>query len=198
MAGQLCKIRVLKKGAGRQIQQPRGDHTSTTPNLRDVLQIQVVLIVVGVAQRRSLRVDCALGLLADVSATQNSETLRVCRHNSVFHSVVNHLDEMTRAIWAAVQVALFGRTVDLVPAGGARNIAYSRSEGSENWIELLDDLGLAPNHHAVTSLQPPNASPGSDVDVVDLLGSELLCPPEIIDVIRVAAVNEAVPRLKMR
>jgi hypothetical protein len=61
------------------------------------------------------------------------------------------LDEMTGAVWAAVQVALLGRTVDLLPAGGARNIANSRSEGSEDRIEPLDDLGLATNHHAVTS-----------------------------------------------
>jgi hypothetical protein len=101
-----------------------------------------------------------------------------------------------------VQVALFGRTIDLVPAdvlpaGGARNIAYSRSEGSKNWIEPLDDLDLAPNHHAVTSFQTPNSSAGSYIDVVDLLGSELFCTPEIIDVIRVAPVNEDVPRLEM-
>jgi hypothetical protein len=103
-----------------------------------------------------------------------------------------------RAIWTAVQVALFGRTVDLFPAGGARSSAYSRSEGSENWIEPLDDLGLASNHHAVTALQTPNPSAGSHIDVVDLLGRELLCTPEIIDVIRVAPVNEDVPHLKMR
>ena len=102
-----------------------------------------------------------------------------------------------------MQVALFGRTIDrlkadLLPAGGARSRAYPRSEGSENWIEPLDDLGLAPNHHAVTSLQTPNSSAGSHIDVMDLLGSELLCTPEIIDIIRVAAVNEDVPRLEMR
>jgi len=33
---------------------------------------------------------------------------------------------------------------------------------------------------------------------VDLLGGKLLCTPQIVDVIRVAAVNENVPRLEMR
>jgi len=33
---------------------------------------------------------------------------------------------------------------------------------------------------------------------MDLLGSELLCTPEIIDIIRVAPVNEGVPYLEMR
>jgi hypothetical protein len=51
---------------------------------------------------------------------------------------------MAGAIWAAVQETLFGRTVDLVPPDGARNIAYSRSEGGENWIEPLDDLVSPP------------------------------------------------------
>src|SRR5258708_39694469 len=198
MTGKLRKIWVLNEGVGCQIQQPRGDDTSPTPNLGDVSQMEGVVIVLGVAQWRSFRIGCAVCLFADVSLTQNRQTLGVCRHNSVFHSVVDHLDEMTGATWAAVQVALFGGTPDLVPADGARNIAYSRSEGGENWIEPLDDLGLTPNHHAVTSLQTPNSSAGSDIDVVDLLGSELPCTPEIIDVIRIPTVNEDVSRLEMR
>src|SRR5882762_9361664 len=103
---------------------------------------------------------------------------------------MHHLDEMTGAVWAAVQVALLGRTVDLLPANGARNIADSRSEGDEDRIEPLDDLRLAANHHAVTSLQTPNPSTGSHIDVVDLLGRQFLCTPQIIDVIRVTSVNE--------
>src|SRR4029077_14436787 len=98
-------------------------------------------------------------------------------------SVVDHLYEMTGAIWAAVQVALFGRTVDFVPAWGAGYIAYPRGERSKNWIEPLDGLDLAPNHHAVTPLQPPYTSAGSHINVVDLLQGKLLCTPKIIDVI---------------
>jgi hypothetical protein len=38
---------------------------------------------------------------------------------------------------------------------------------------------------------------GSHIDVVDLLESELLCPPKIIYVIRVAPVNKDVSLLEM-
>jgi hypothetical protein len=49
-----------------------------------------------------------------------------------------------------VQVALFGGLINLVaPPRGGWNVTHSRSEGSENWVEPLDDLGLAPNHHAI-------------------------------------------------
>jgi hypothetical protein len=48
-----------------------------------------------------------------------------------------------------VQVALFGGLINLVVPRGGRNVTHSRSEGSENWVEPLDDLGLAPNHHAI-------------------------------------------------
>src|SRR5258708_39504524 len=71
MTGKLRKIRVLKEGSGCQVEQPRGDHTSTTPNLRNVPQIHVVLIVLGVTQWRSFRVGCAVCSFADISATQN-------------------------------------------------------------------------------------------------------------------------------
>ncbi len=47
-------------------------------------------------------------------------------------------------------------------------------------------------------LQTPDPSTGSHVDVVDLLGRQLLCTPQIIDVIRVSSVNEDVPSLEMR
>src|SRR5205814_5714251 len=120
--------------------------------LRDVSEIHVVMIVLGIAQWRSFRVGRFACLFAGISLTQNRDSLRVCRHDAILDSVVHHLDEMTTAVWAAVQVALLGRTVDLLPAGGARNIANSRSEGAEDRIEPLDDLGLATNHHAVTKL----------------------------------------------
>src|ERR1700736_1843092 len=102
---------------------------------------------------------------------ENRETFRVRRHDAILDSVVDHLDKVAGAVWAAVQVALFGGPINLVAPRGARNVAYSRSEGSENWVEPLDDLRLAPNHHAITSLQTPNSSAGSHIDVVDLLRS---------------------------
>ena len=54
---ELRQIRALQKRHRRQVQQPRGDHAAAAPDLGDVGQIQVVLIVFGVAQRSSLGID---------------------------------------------------------------------------------------------------------------------------------------------
>src|SRR5208282_4181211 len=44
-AGKLRKTRVSKESARCQIEQPRGDYATSTPNLRDVWQVHVELIV---------------------------------------------------------------------------------------------------------------------------------------------------------
>src|SRR5579864_1347942 len=196
--GKFRKIRILQEGRGGQIQQPRGDHTSPTPDLRDVSQIHIVLIVLRIAQWCSFRVGGAVRSYADVRAAQNREPFSVRCHDSVFYSVVDHLDEMSSAVRAAVQIALFGGAVDLFPPTGARSSGDSRGKRSENRIKPLDDLGLASNHHAVSSLQPPHSSAGSDIHIVDLLRGELLCAAEIINIIGVAAVDKHVAGFEMR
>ena len=55
-----------KRGC-RQVQQPRGDHAAAPPHFGDVAQIEIVLVVLGIAQRRRLGVDrraCCLPMLA--------------------------------------------------------------------------------------------------------------------------------------
>ena len=83
--------------------------------------------MLGVAQWCSFCIGRAVSLFADVSATQNRKPLRVCRHDAVLDSIVDHLDEIAGAIWAALQVTLFGHTVDLVPADGY--VARTAAEG---------------------------------------------------------------------
>ena len=154
--------------------------------------------MLGVTQRRGFRVGCDVCLLAHVGRAQDSQSLRVGRHDSVLHSVVHHLDEVAGAIWPAVKVALLSGALDLVPAGGARNVAHSGGERGEDWVETLDHLALATDHHAVTPFQAPHTSAGAHIHIVDLSGSELLCPPDIVHVIRIASVDENVSRLKVR
>src|SRR5208283_2796880 len=160
--------------------------------------IQVVLVVFWIAQWRGFGIGCAICALADVGGAQNRQPLRIRRHNSVLHSVVYHLDEVAGAVWSAVQVALLSRTFGLVPTYRSRNVAHPGSERGENWIEPLDDLVLSANHHAVPSLQTPDTSTGAHIHIVDFLGSELLCSPDIVDVVGVAPVDEDVPRREMR
>src|SRR5215471_4475622 len=63
---------------------------------------------------------------------------------------------------------------------------------------MRDYVCLAPNHHAVTSLQAPHTAAGSDVDVVDSPGCQLFGAPYVIYVIGIATVNEDVVRFKIR
>src|SRR5208283_1418893 len=142
------------------------------------------------------------GLLADICAAQNAQPFRICGHDSVFDSVVNHLDEVAGTVRTAVQITLlsgpvFVRASDLFPARRARNVAYSWGQRREDWIEALDHVILASDHHAVTSLQTPNSSAGSDIYIVDLLRSEFLGAPDVVDVVRVSAVDEDVTSLEV-
>ena len=151
-----------------------------------------------IAQWSGFGIYFAVSALSNVRAAQDSQPLRVCRHNSVLHSVVHHLDEMAGAVWAAVQIALLGGAIDLLPANSARNIAHSGCERGKDWIEPLDDLGLAANHHAVTTLQTPHTSACAHIHIVDLSGSEFLCPPDIVHIVRVPTVDEDVSCIEVR
>src|SRR2546430_5050918 len=196
--GKLRKIWILEQGIGCQVQQPGCDHASTTPHFRDVTQIQVVLVVLRIAQWSGFGIYFAVSALSNVRSAQDSQPLRVCRHNSVLHSVVHHLDEMAGAVWAAVQIALLGGAIDLLPANSPRNIAHSGSERGKDWIEPLDDLGLAANHHAVTTLQTPHTSACAHIHIADLSGSEFLCPPDVVHIVRVPTVDEDVSCIEVR
>ena len=111
-----------------------------------------------IAQRRGLGIDlmCAL---AYVCALENAETFGIGGHEAVLDSVVHHLDEVTGAIWAAVQITLLCRTADLIPPGCAWDVARARRERSKNWIEMLHDFLFATDHHAVTAFKAPGRQP---------------------------------------
>ena len=56
-ARELRQVRVIEQRLGCQIQKPRRDHTAATPNLGHVRQIDVVLIMFRIAQRRRFSID---------------------------------------------------------------------------------------------------------------------------------------------
>ena len=81
---------------------------------------------------------------------------------------------------------------------GRRSFACTRRERREDRIESLDDRLLAADHQAVAAFESPDAAAGADVDVVDLLRGELGGAAKIVDVVRVAAVDEDIVRLEQR
>ena len=64
-ARELFQVRILDERRGGQVQQPRRDHAAAPPNLAHVAQIEVELIMLGIAQRRRFGVDRMM-LLADI------------------------------------------------------------------------------------------------------------------------------------
>src|SRR5215467_9797009 len=124
-------------------------------------------------QGSRLRVDDP-GLLADIGVPKDSETLGISGHDAVFDTVVDHLDEMARAIVAAVEIAELSSAIQLLPPRRAGDISHSGRQRAEDWIEMRYHVGLASDHHAVAALQAPYAAAGADVDVMNSLGRELL------------------------
>src|SRR5437867_10496034 len=110
---------------------------------------------------------------------------------------MNHLDEVTGAVWPAMQVTLLGGAAGLFTPGRARYVACAWSQRGKDWIELLDNLLLAADHHAVTSLQSPDAAARSHVHIVDSLRREFLGAPDIVYVIGISAVDQNVLCFKM-
>ena len=82
-------------------------------------------------------------------------------------------------------------------AGRARHITDARRDRLEYRVKVLHHIILAADHHAVTALQTPNAAAGSHIDIVNSLLGEILGAPNIVDVVRVAAVDQDVVFLQM-
>src|SRR5206468_12286691 len=109
-----------------------------------------------------------------------------------------HLDEVAGPVGPAVQITLLAGAAARDAARGARNVADSGREPRENRIEMPHDGLLAADHHAIAALEAPYAAARSDVDVMDALARELLCAANVVDVIRIAAVDHDVAGREMR
>ena len=78
---------ILEQRRGREVQQPRSDDAATAPHLGDVGEVDVVLVVRGIAERRRLGVHLVRSL-ADVGGSQDAHALGVRRHQAVLDAVV--------------------------------------------------------------------------------------------------------------
>jgi hypothetical protein len=54
------------------------------------------------------------------------------------------------------------------------------------------------DHHAVAALQPPDAAARADIHILDAFGSQFLPAANIVDVVRVAAVDHDISGLQAR
>src|SRR6266446_2469505 len=104
-SGELRESRIRDEGSRREIQQPRCDDTAAPPHLCDVRKIELILVVLGVAQWGRLSIDLVL-LFADVGGTQHAQPFGVRGHNAILDAVVNHFDKVAGAVWPAMQIPL--------------------------------------------------------------------------------------------
>ena len=59
-------------------------------------------------------------------------------------------------------------------------------------------IDFAADHHAVAAFQPPDTAASADVHIVDALGRQFLGPTDIVDKVRVAAVDQDVAGIEVR
>jgi hypothetical protein len=79
-------------------------------------------------------------------------------HQTVFDSVVDHLDEVARAVRPAVQVAVLGSAAELRAAGGARRRFDAGRKRGKDRVEVFHNRILAADHQAVVAMEPPDQS----------------------------------------
>src|SRR5262249_60904813 len=119
-------------------------------------------------------------------------------HNAVLNTIMDHFYEVAGAIGATMQVTLFGRPGNLFAAWRASDIARARGKCGENRIQVPDGLGSSTNHHAIPALQAPYAATCTDVHILNLAWSQFLCAPYVVDVVRIASVNQDIFRVESR
>src|SRR6202034_1165411 len=174
---------------------PRRNHAATTPDLSDVGQTKLVLIQFGLPQRRGLCVGLKL-CFADIGVLEDVQTLRVSRHDAILDSVVDHLDEVAGATGSAMQIALLRRAASLLATRCAGCRSDPGGDRSENRIEMLNDILFTADHKTVPTLRSPHSATGSGVDIVNAFGPQFIGSPDVVNVVRVAAVDNDVSFLQ--
>src|SRR4026207_2088319 len=112
----------IKAAGGRTSSQAASNGAPRRPPPRRRVRVELVLLVLAVAERRGLRVDNA-SPLADVGRVEDRQPLGVGRHHAVLDAVVHHLDEVAGATRPAVQVALLRCSAGPVAPRRARDVA---------------------------------------------------------------------------
>src|ERR1039458_1312593 len=112
-SGIAFEARLFQQLSRCEIQQPRGNHATSAPDLRDVGQTKLILIEFGLPQWCGLCISLKL-CFASIGMLKDVQPLRVSRHNAVLDSVVDHLNEMASATGPAMQIALLSSAAGLI------------------------------------------------------------------------------------
>src|ERR1700731_3705295 len=129
-------------------------------------------------------------LFADVRGPQDTHSLGICRHDSVFNAVVDHFDKMAGAVRTAAEVAEFGGGTEFLTTRSSWNRTDTRRECGEDRIEMFHHRWFAANHHAIAALQTPDPTARSDVNVVNIFLGQFFGSPDVFHIIRIATINK--------
>src|SRR5262249_31713859 len=99
---------------------------------------------------------------------------------------------MTRAVAAAMQVALGAGSAELLATGRRRDLGATGRQSSEDRMEAIDRLFLTADHQAIPAVQSPHAAARANVHVMDALPAQLLRAADVVDVVGVSAIDEDV------
>ena len=197
LAGEALQRRILVQRRGGEIEQPAAHDGAAAPDLRDLRDVDLVEEVLGVAHRRGLGVMLDLGP-SGAGVAQQVQPLGVGLHEPVLDAVVDHLHEVARPGRTAVEPALLLRRRLARAARRARRRVDARRERAQRRSQLRDSAGLAADHQPEPVLEAPDAAADAAVDVVHSALRGVAGAPQVIDVVRVAAVDDDVAGLQQR
>ena len=132
-------------------------------NFRGISQVELILVVLRIAKRRSLGIHLTL----TVSGFQNAYTLGVSGHDPVFDAVMDHFNEVPGAVRSTMQVTLFSRAPEFLAARRAQHVADARRKRGKDRIQALNYLLITTSRHTVATLQAPDAAARPDIDIVN-------------------------------
>ena len=81
-------------------------------------------------------------------------------------------------------------------AGCARNVAPPRRQRAENRVESFHGRRRTADHETIAALQTPHAATRSDIEVINPARREFLRAADIVDVVGIPAIDDAVVCLK--
>ena len=105
---------------------------------------------------------------------------------------MNHLDEVSGADRTGVDIALLDPCIASIASGGARDIAETRRQRSEDRIEAIHHFLVAADHHAVAPVDAPDAAGSADVDIMYAALLQSLAAAHVILPEGVAAIDDDV------
>src|SRR5438270_451252 len=110
---------------------------------------------------------------------------------------MHHLHKVAGAVRTAMQVTLFWGAGELFPPRRACDGAGTGSEGRKNRVEVLNHCYFAANHQTIAAFKSLHTATRSGVHVVNAFRSEFFRALNVVDIVRISAVDEDIARLEV-